>query len=328
MRSVALASVCLVLYACAGGGAMVIPSLAPEAPRVVELTDTPFHPQKEFQCGPAALATVLGASGVRATPDEVKPLVYLPARRGSLQVEMQAAPRRYGRLSYELEPQFDAILAELAAQRPVLVLHNYGLPFLPRWHYAVVVGYDGGSDRIILRSGTTARQLMGARTFMRAWDNGDRWALVLLRPGELPASTNATRYLQSAAAFERGASPADAKAAFEAASRRWPDQPLAWIGMGTAEYRRNAFEAAARDYASAVRLDRSNAGARNNLAMTFVELGCPAQARAQLDAIDRTSLSGPLHAAVEDTSARLAEARPVEPAPSVCAEVGTLERGL
>jgi tetratricopeptide (TPR) repeat protein len=297
---------------------LVVPSLPAEAPRIVELTDTPFHPQSEFQCGPAALATVLGASGVQTTPDEVQPLVYLPARRGSLQVEMQAAPRKYGRLAYALSPDFNSILAELVAQRPVLVLHNYGLPFWPRWHYAVVVGYDSQEDQVVMRSGTTARQLMSARTFMRAWDNGDRWALVLLRPGELPASADPNRYLEAAAAFERTATPEDAKAAFESASARWPDQPVAWIGLGTAEYRRKAYQSAVRDYSTAVRLDASHAGARNNLAMAYLELGCPTQARDQLQAIDSAALNEALRAAVEDTRQQLAQAQKADPEPVEC----------
>ena len=33
-----------------------------------ELTDTPFFPQEEYQCGPAALATVLKAKGRDITP--------------------------------------------------------------------------------------------------------------------------------------------------------------------------------------------------------------------------------------------------------------------
>jgi tetratricopeptide (TPR) repeat protein len=317
LRRVTCGVACLLLAGCAGG-ALVVPSLPAEAPRVVELTDTPFHPQREFQCGPAALATALGASGVQVTPADVQPLVYLPARRGSLQVEMQAAPRKYGRLAYALSPDFDSILAELAAQRPVLVLHNYGLPFFPRWHYAVVVGYDAQKDQVVMRSGTTARQVMGARTFMRAWDNGDRWALVLLKPGELPASADANRYFEAAAAFERSATPEDAKAAFAAASTRWPDQPVAWIGLGTAEYRRKAFQSAVRDYSTAVRLDATHVGARNNLAMAYLELGCPSQAREQLRAIESAILSEPLRAAVEDTRRQLVAARLSDPEPAEC----------
>ena len=42
----------------------------------VELTQTPFFPQQSHQCGPAALATALGASGVDVTPDDLVPQTY------------------------------------------------------------------------------------------------------------------------------------------------------------------------------------------------------------------------------------------------------------
>jgi tetratricopeptide repeat protein/peptidase C39-like protein len=272
----------------------------------VELDATPFFPQKDYQCGPAALATALGASGSTVTPESLVPLVYLPKRRGSLQVEMLAAPRRYGRLAYPIARNLDAILAELDAGRPVLVLHNYGIPLLPRWHYAVVVGYDATADSLLLRSGTTRRQVLSARHFMLAWDNGGRWAMVLLRPGELPALPSATAYLEAAASFEHGASPGDARRAFDAAVQRWPMEPVAWIGRGTAEYRAGSLPEAAQDYLAALRLDSSNIGARNNLAMTLLDMGCRDQAREQLDHIRDTDLTASLRDAVLDTRRRLA----------------------
>lgn len=307
-----------VLGACVTRGPLIPPSLAAESPRGVELDATPFFPQSRYQCGPAALATILDASGAHVSPDALVPLVYLPARHGSLQVEMQAAPREYARLSYRLAPNLDAILAELNAGRPVLVLHNYGLPFLPRWHYAVVVGYDAASDAVALRSGVTRRQLLSARNFMRAWDNGGRWAMVVLRPGELPANASAATYLESAAAFERVASPADANQAFSAAVKRWPEQPVAWIGRGTAEYRSGDLQSAVDDYRAALAIDPSNIGARNNLAMTLLDLGCSERAREQLGKIDIESVPSALHAAVLDTRQRVAASSQRLDDPAVC----------
>ena len=80
---------------------------------------------------------MLVASGVSTSPEELTPRVFIPARRGSLQVEMLAVPRGFRRLALPLPRSPEAIVAELEAGRPVLVLHNYGLPFWPRWHYAV-----------------------------------------------------------------------------------------------------------------------------------------------------------------------------------------------
>jgi tetratricopeptide (TPR) repeat protein len=291
----------------------------------VELENTPFFPQKKYQCGPAALATALGATGADATPETLVPLVYLPARRGSLQVEMQAAPRKFSRLSYVVPRNIDAILAELDAGRPVLVLHNYGLPFLPRWHYAVVVGYDSSKDTIIMRSGVKRRREWRTRTFMVAWHNGGRWGMVVLRPGETPASAEPALYLESAADFERIAAPKDAWLAFDAAVRRWPSQPVAWIGRGTAEYRQGNLADAARDYAEALRTDSTQAGARNNLAQTLLDLGCPRAASRTLESLDATALKSPMREAVDDTRRSIAAAVRANVAPDASHCAGSFD---
>jgi tetratricopeptide (TPR) repeat protein len=275
-----------------------------------ELRDTPFFPQTRYQCGPAALATTLAASGVPVTAEELAGVVYIPERRGSLQVEMQAAPRAYGRLALRLPRNLEAIVAELEAGRPVLVLHNYGLSFWPRWHYAVVIGYDATKDHFVLRSGRQQRKEMRTRHFMVYWHHAGRWATVLLRPGETAANGDATAYLESAADFERGSPPEAVRAAFDAAVKRWPDEPVAFIGRGTAEYRLGNPGAAARDYAEALRLDPAQVGARNNLAQALLDLKCPQKARAQLATIDLAALrEGALRAAVLDTLSRANQAQ-------------------
>ena len=303
-----LAAVCCLLAGCVNRGLLLEPSAG-----MLELADTPFFPQDRYQCGPAALATVLAVAGVAVAPDELVDQVYVPARRGSLTIEMQAAPRRYDRIAYPLQPELAALIAELDAGRPVLVLHNYGLPFRPRWHYAVVIGYDAQRQRVLLRSGTEHRQQMRATHFMRAWDNADRWALVLLRPGELPAGVQRARYLEAVSAFERAASPPAALQAFDAAVAHWPQEPLAWVGRGTAHYRRGAWRAAAGDYSQALRLDPELAGARNNLAMALLEQGCPLAARRELERIDVDALSPAMREAIADTGRQTrASAQPAD----------------
>ena len=309
----------LTLAACVTREPFIPANLPPGASGRVELEATPFFPQKKYQCGPAALAEVLVASKVDTTPEALVPIVYLPARHGSLQVEMQAAPRKFGRLTYPLSRNLDSVLAELNAGRPVLVLHNYGLPIWPRWHYAVVIGYDSATDKFILRSGQKRRTEWRARTFMVAWHNGGRWAMVVLAPGEMAASANPTLYLEAAADFERTASPADSRLAFDAAVQRWPAEPVAWIGRGTAEYRAGNIASAASDYSAALRLQPENAGARNNLAQSLLDLGCPAQAREQLAHVNVDVLAPPLRDAMLDTRrhAEAAAATPVSD-PSRC----------
>ena len=61
----------------------------------VVIPGVPFFAQDQYECGPAALATVLAASGVSVVPDDLVPLIYVPERKGSFQVEIVAAARSY-----------------------------------------------------------------------------------------------------------------------------------------------------------------------------------------------------------------------------------------
>jgi hypothetical protein len=51
---------------------------------------------------------------------------------------------------------------------------------------------------------------------MVAWHQAHRWAMVVLRPGEIPVIADPRLYLQAAADFEHGASPENARLASKA----------------------------------------------------------------------------------------------------------------
>ncbi len=258
-------------------------------PGAVELRDTPFFSQQEYQCGPAALATVLAASDLAVTPGELTGKVYLPERQGSLQLELIAASRRYARLPYPLDPRLPALLGEVSAGRPVLVLQNLGLPYLPVWHYAVVIGFDAPRDELILRSGDRRRLIMSTSEFMRTWRFADYWALVILRPGEMPAAPDEVRYIRAIAALESTGQRDSAAAFYAAALSQWPDNALARFGLGNIHYRRGELYAAEAQYRRLLASNPAHAGARNNLAHLLAEQGCRDAAIGILD----TGLSDP-----------------------------------
>lgn len=249
----------------------------------LELTGTPFFPQEEYQCGPAALATLLAASGVGVTPDELTGKVYLPMREGSLQLELIAAIRRYGRLPYIIDKEFPAIVSELKTGRPVLVLQNLGLAGYPVWHYAVVIGFDTSRDEIILRSGDRHRLTMSTRKFMRSWELAEYWALVVLRPGEMPVAPDESRYVHAIAALESASQPRAAAEFYAAALTRWPDNTLALFGSGNTHYVLGNRDAAETSYQRLLAIRPDNAAARNNLAHILAERGCRKAAIAEID---------------------------------------------
>ncbi len=246
----------------------------------------PFYPQEAFQCGPAALATLLGARGVSVQPHDLLPQVYLPGRYGSLQIELVAAARRRGLVPYVLTSPTRADLhAELAAGNPVLVLQNLGLAWYPRWHYAVVVGFDRGGKEVILRSGEERRRVISWRVFARTWERAQRWALVVMPPDRLPASAHETAYLRAVAAFEQLARWEVARPAYEVALIRWPHSLGAHIGLGNALY-------AAGDIDRAVAVLRAATHAHPNAAVAFNNLAFVLARRGDLDAAEEAASRG------------------------------------
>jgi tetratricopeptide (TPR) repeat protein len=261
------------LTGCATPQVQALLAQPPEGlPTHAELVTVPFFPQEEYQCGPAALATVLKHAGVAISPEGLVQMVYLPAREGSLQVEMLAAARSHGQLAYRLAPRLQDLLAEVAAGNPVIVLQNLSLAFAPVWHYAVVIGYDLGREEIILRSGTTHRLSMTLTTFEHTWARGRHWAMIALPPHLLPETAAEAEYVAASAALER-VSPLSARYAYAAALKRWPMNLTARLGFGNVAYSQGDLALSEESYRRAT-VDHPGSGdAWNNLAQVLFEMG-------------------------------------------------------
>ena len=260
----------LVLCGCAP-----IPKSALELPTTtkLELDDTPFYPQERYQCGPAALMTVLTMSGVDVALGEIVDKVYLPERKGSLQAELMAATRTEGRLPYVIDGTLAAIWEELAAGRPVLVLQNLGVATIPRWHYAVVVGIDADRGEVILRSGTDRRRITAIKTYLRTWRRSDYWAMVVLAPDEVPANVDRDRYFEVIAALEQTGRLDEAALAWRTAGQMWPGNTVTLFGLGNVQFATGNFIEAETTYRSLLNQDGQLLVARNNLALALAEQG-------------------------------------------------------
>lgn len=286
--------------------AALIADPPPALPERVELANAPFFPQERYQCGPAALATALVYSGVSTTPEALVDSVYLPERQGSLQAEMLATARRHGRVAYRLAPRLDDLLSEVAAGTPVVVLQNLLFSFAPRWHYAVVVGYDRAREEIILRSGTTERLVVTLSNFERTWARSQHWAMVAMPPERLPATAREEPYVAAAVALER-VSADRARRAYASALSRWPRNLMARIGLGNSAYAAKDFATAEAAFRQAARDHPEAADAWNNLATVLHHTGRRSEA---LEAAKRAiALGGSRLPHYERTLKTIAETR-------------------
>jgi hypothetical protein len=243
-----------------------------KGPTRAMVVDVPFFPQQELQCGPAALAMTLNWSGVAVQPSALSSEVYSPGLKGSLQSALIGSARRHGRVAYPISGS-EALLAELSAGHPVIVLVNLSFFWYPKWHYAVVIGYDQHRREVTLHSGLTAKEVISFWTFKNIWQRGDYWGLLVLPPGQLPEQAEEEEWLAAVAGLENTGQWQAAAIGYATALKRWDESFVAWMGLGNSEYNLHDLDSSAEAFYQATLLRPENGMAFNNRAHVLAEQG-------------------------------------------------------
>lgn len=245
----------------------------PGLPLGAEISRVPYFAQTEYHCGPAALAMVLNSAQIRVTPQELVNQVYLPGRKGSLQVEMLAAARRNGLVAYVLEPRMGDVLLEVAAGTPVVALENYGVPYYPLWHYSVVIGFDLARAQITRHSGTLERTVTPISIFEYFWRPEGRWAMVAVPPDRIPETATEARFASAVIALEKTGQNRAAAIAYESMLKRWPNSLAALMGLGNTSHVLGNLAQAEAAFRRASTTHTDSTAAFNNLAQTLLDRG-------------------------------------------------------
>lgn len=192
--------------------------------------EVPFFSDDTDQCGPSALASVLGFWGAAVGPESLKTAIYTPRLKGSLAIDLLLAARGRGMRAEMIEGGFERLKAELDAGRPVIAFVNRGFRSYPIGHFMVITGYDEGRQALLAHSGKKRAALFSYRKFSRDWEKTGRWALLV----------------------------------------RGPDGPEGWVAFGNAAFEEGRLEEAEFAFRTALGGAPFHAGAANNLAMTLL----------------------------------------------------------
>jgi len=243
---------------------------SPEDPVKAIVESVPFFAQEELQCGPASLAMLLNWSGRDLQPADLTEEVYIPELKGSLQSSMISATRLHNRIAYPITGS-EALLAELAAGNPVIVLVNLSFFWYPKWHYAVAIGYDQQQGHVILHSGLNPGEVLNSRVFMNIWKRSNYWGLLVLPPDRLPAGAREKEWLAAVAGLEGAGKWQAAVTGYVTALKRWKESFAAWMGLGNSYFNLNKLDESAKAFHQAARFQPNNGMAFNNLAHVLAE---------------------------------------------------------
>lgn len=279
--------------------------LNPAQPASTLIDTVPFIAQDEHACGPASLAMVLHyygdlkkgghlqKDGLLQTQQDLKPLLLLPERQGTLQIELMSAARQAGFLALSGPTRLEALLGDVAAGFPVIVLQNLRFTFWPQWHYAVVIGYDQRERVMLLRSGQHRLIEVPYNTFINTWQRAGNWVLRVSPPTQLPPSATAHEIFDAAETLAQIRHPSAALGVYVSASQRWSDDTRLWNGLANLAYAQQRWTLAQQAFAQSLLRDARQARLWNNFAYALQQTGCNSNATAALSCAQKLAPNDP-----------------------------------
>lgn len=166
----------LFLCACASS-----PTALPDGSKM--LAGVPFFPQEDYQCGPAALATVMNywyirqGGTERIGVDEITEAIYSPGARGVLPSDLENYPKKRGFSAQQFRGSMGDIRDHIDRGIPLILFVEYGLSFYHVNHFLVVTGYT--RDGIIVNSGRRESETVANSDLEKVWKKTGYWALRL-----------------------------------------------------------------------------------------------------------------------------------------------------
>lgn len=267
-----------------------LPSLAGQ-PGVYYLAGVPPVRQDAYQCGPAALESVLRYWGADADADGIAKALSSNGKRGVLNIALAQHVSQRGFWTQMQSSDLDQLKEWLRRGVPPVVMLHVGPLGLPLHHFAVVTGFNENQRLVYLNAGRASTESIGAAQFDARWSRSGRWALVICPPDKVSWPLTARQSAEMALLHEKRGDLDSARQWYEAAAAKEPDNPAVLFNLANVRLRQGKLEEAAALYEKLARNHPDWPGLQNNRAWARLSSGDGRGAVALLRASFRRGLA-------------------------------------
>ncbi len=145
--------------------------------RIIE--NVAFVKQKDFFCGPAAMASVMRFYGRDINQEEIAKVVYTAKLNGALISDMENYARGMGYKAETKNGDLDLLMSLIDEGTPAITLVDLGRWIISQPHYYVVYGYDKSKKKFFLHTGFAKDQEISFSRLDKEWKKMDRLVLII-----------------------------------------------------------------------------------------------------------------------------------------------------
>ena len=184
-RVLILAPCFLFLSGCARG-LVTLPVTTPTSPfdvsAVLYLEDVPPITQQAYQCGPAALASVLNYWKDPQTAEAVATALYKPGSHGVLNFELLHHAGERGFWAQVPSGADESPRPWLERKIPLVAMLSTGVLWAEKYHFVVLKGFNDNERFYYANTGDEDTRAIDYGEFENRWNKAGRWSLVVCPP--------------------------------------------------------------------------------------------------------------------------------------------------
>lgn len=270
-----LSSCSFILSGCAATFARgVNPPQVLESRESVYLEKVPAVAQKAYQCGPAALESVIRYWGGSADADAIGEELYTPGTRGVLNFSLAQYAKKAGLWSeIHEEPGEAGLKSRLRAGVPSIVMLDAGTLWARAYHFVVLKGFDDRQEIFYANTGAAETQAIGYAEFERRWKKAGFWSLVAVPPEKVDWELSETQSVEMAMMLEAAGNMSGAEQWLESALKKNPGSVPARFNLANIFLKTNRAPQAQGFYRELLKADPGRTEISNNLAWAYYEEG-------------------------------------------------------
>ncbi len=238
------------------------------------LENVPSVAQTAYQCGPAALESVIRYWGRSADAASIGKTLYKSGTRGVFNFSLAQYMKTIGFWNEVHEEQSEEDLKQWIRRGfPPIVMLDSGFLWARTYHFIVLKGFDDDLRIFYANTGVLQTQAIDYGEFERRWKKADTWSLIVSPPEKVNWELNETQSIEIALIFEKNGNLSQAERWLGSALIKNPKSLTAKFNLANIYTQSNRSEQAKIIYRELLKQNPSWSEISNNLAWIYYEEG-------------------------------------------------------